>query len=973
MFTVGESRLSTLTLHLFGAPRAEIDGKPVVTDTRKAIALLAYLAVTRQPQTRDALATLFWPELDQTHARAALRRTLSALNAAAALPWLHVEREQVTLAVDGDFDCDVHRFERCVAGCLPDGAVAADRCRPLLEEAAQLYHGDFLEGFTLRDSAAFDDWQFFRAEGYRTMLAKVLEALVRCAIQEHDWPNAIAHARRRLTIDPLHEPAHRQLMQLYSWNDQRAAALRQYQECRRILEDELGVPPLPETDTLHAAILAHDTSPPKAAPVTPAAVTVALPQPALVGREAEWSALQTACQMAGVHGRLIVVEGEAGIGKTALATAFAAGYAQQGAAVLTVTCYEGEASLAYAPLATLLQQAVAEPDRRRRLATLESAWLAEVARLQPALLPGQPGASDERTPDPFVAQSRFFEGVAQALKTLLAGGLPGLLIIDDVHHADGATLEWLSYVIRRLTLYRFCVLLTWRSSDVAAAHRLRQLAAECARQGNADLIALDRLAPAAIVRWVGQSVTRTGFDRERLAKRLYVESEGLPFFVAEYLNMLANDELPGLDAAWPAPGRVRDFLLARLAPLTEVARQVLAAAAAIGRSFDADTVMAAAGRSEDETLTALEELLARRTILESGAQQLDFSHAQLRQIVYGEISHLRRRLLHRRIGDVLATAARRTGAAETNAGETNAHVAGAGVLAYHYQLGGESARAAHFAFLAGEQARRLYANREAIGYFKQALTLGAPERCTLFTHLGDLHTLLGEYGQAEEAYTAALDCCRPAERAGLEHRLGRLRDRLGDAAGAARHLAAAHALLPADDMVAQAQTMIDWSLASVRTQNGPANELARRALVVAERAGDAATLARAYTLLALLARRSGDFAAALEAGEAGVAAARGQSDPGVLAAALNSLALVHADDNNPATAMQLVQEALAQVVRIGDRHREAALRNTLADLLHAGRETEQAMEQLKQAVVIFSEIGNEAGGENAEIWMLREW
>jgi hypothetical protein len=480
------------------------------------------------------------------------------------------------------------------------------------------------------------------------------------------------------------------------------------------------------------------------------------------------------------------------------------------------------------------------------------------------------------------------------------------------------------------------------------------------------------------VRWVDQSVTRTGFDRERLAKRLYVESEGLPFFVAEYLNMLANDELPGLDAAWPAPGRVRDFLLARLAPLTEVARQVLAAAAAIGRSFDADTIMGAAGRSEDETLTALEELLARRTILESGAQQFDFSHAQLRQIVYGEISHLRRRLLHRRIGDVLATAARRTGTAETNAEETNAgvtgaHVTSAGVLAYHYQLGGEPARAAHFAFLAGEQARRLYANREAIGYFRQALALGAPERCTLFTHLGDLHTLLGEYGQAEETYAAALDGCRPAERAGLEHRLGRLRDRLGDAAGAARHLAAAHALLPADDFVAQAQTMIDWSLATLRTQNGPANELAQRALVVAERAGDAATLARAYTLLALLARRSGDFAVAREAGEAGVAVARGQSDPGVLAAALNSLALVHADDNNPATALQLIQEALAQVVRIGDRHREAALRNTLADLLHAGRETEQAMEQLKQAVVIFSEIGSEAGGENAEIWMLREW
>jgi DNA-binding SARP family transcriptional activator len=247
--------LPTLTIHLFGAPRAEIDGHPLVTDTRKAIALLAYLAATRQPQTRDALATLLWPDLNQSKARAALRRTLSVLNAAGPLPWLHIEREQVALVCDDTVVCDIHRFERCVAACQPGEKTPCAPCHSLLEEAAGLYHDDFLAGFTLRDSAAFDDWQFFQSEGYRHTLARVLETLVHCATDAHDWPAAIAHARRRLTLDPLHEPAHRQLMLLYAWDNQRAAALRQYQECARILDAELGVPPLEETTALYTAVL----------------------------------------------------------------------------------------------------------------------------------------------------------------------------------------------------------------------------------------------------------------------------------------------------------------------------------------------------------------------------------------------------------------------------------------------------------------------------------------------------------------------------------------------------------------------------------------------------------------------------------------------------------------------------------------------------------------------------------------------
>lgn len=116
----------------------ELDRRPLVTDTRKATALIAYLAVTRQAHTRDAIATLLWPELDQTRARAALRRTLSVLVHGRDLPWLVVEREQVQWVADEHFWCDVHEFDRCVAGCLLPLPNTGDctRCRSQLERTA---------------------------------------------------------------------------------------------------------------------------------------------------------------------------------------------------------------------------------------------------------------------------------------------------------------------------------------------------------------------------------------------------------------------------------------------------------------------------------------------------------------------------------------------------------------------------------------------------------------------------------------------------------------------------------------------------------------------------------------------------------------------------------------------------------------------------------------------------------------------
>jgi predicted ATPase/DNA-binding SARP family transcriptional activator len=252
--------MSRLALYLLGPPRIERDGQPVDVRRRKAVALLTYLAVTGQSHSRDALATLFWPEHDQSRARAGLRRTLASLKKGLGEGWLEVDRENVELNSDTALWLDVQAFRERLAACGTHGHPAQEMCPdclPLLAEAVELYRDDFLAGFTLRDSPAFDEWQFFQSQGLRADLASGLERLAREFSNQGEYQPAITYARRWLALDPLHEPAHRCLMGLYARSDQRAAALRQYQECERILQEELGVPPDEQTARLYQAIKDH--------------------------------------------------------------------------------------------------------------------------------------------------------------------------------------------------------------------------------------------------------------------------------------------------------------------------------------------------------------------------------------------------------------------------------------------------------------------------------------------------------------------------------------------------------------------------------------------------------------------------------------------------------------------------------------------------------------------------------------------
>ncbi len=258
--------MSGLWLALLGPPRIRVGGVPIQVDTRKAIALLAYLAVTGERHGRDQLAELLWPEHDSEHARAALRRTLSALNRALGddRPGM-LQADRASVGLDpGAAELDLRRSEDLLAACRGHGhppEQVCEACVAPLTEAVALHRGDFMAGFALRDAAGFEDWQLLQAERLRRGLAGALDRLVLGLAGTGAWERALEAAHRRVSLDQLHEPAHRQLMQVYAWSGQRAAALRHYRECVRVLDQELGVPPLEETTALYQAI-ASDSPPP---------------------------------------------------------------------------------------------------------------------------------------------------------------------------------------------------------------------------------------------------------------------------------------------------------------------------------------------------------------------------------------------------------------------------------------------------------------------------------------------------------------------------------------------------------------------------------------------------------------------------------------------------------------------------------------------------------------------------------------
>jgi DNA-binding SARP family transcriptional activator/predicted ATPase len=943
-----------LEISLLGPPRVRRAGRPVSFDTRKATALLAHLALAERPRSRETLCALLWPAQDLDHARGALRRTLSVLRKAVGEEWIETRADSVALRDGAELGVDVRRFR---------SLAAADAGREQLTEAAEVFGGELLEGFSLRDSPEFEAWYVYEADALARELGAALGRLVRLLVARGEYADAIGHARRWLALDPLHEPAHRELIRLYALSGDRAAALGQYRECVRTLSQELGVGPVDETAALFervsdGALEAPPSAPepaPAALPPDPGRSARAPSELPLVGRADELGVLLDAHLAADPDGGLALIEGEAGIGKTRLARELMATVARRGGVVLAARCHDDQAGLPYGPVVDLLGEALratgAAPMDR-----ISPQRLADAALLLPELASARadlPVAVALSGPG---AQARLLEGVAAVLSVAGGGSGPGAILVDDVHAADEATLEALAYLGRRLRTRPLLLVLTWRSEDVPLGHRLRRLATELSRAGAATAVRLGRLGEGDVTLLVRAVRPKGGSELEQ---RVYRETEGLPVFLTEYLTAI---EAGGEPAAGDVPREMRDLVEARVAALGAIARQLLETAAVIGRSFSLEMVRGASGRSEEEAADGLDELIASGLVRDLATPEpgYDFAHGKLRAFVYESIGLARRRLLHRRVAEALLRTA--TGA------ET------ASLAAQHLGRAGDQSGAAEQHRLAAEHAASVLAHRVALEHLEAALALGHPDRVGLLERAGDLRTLVGDYADALSSYETAAAECEPSALARLEQKLAAVHHRRGEWDRAEARFTVALESVSAHDEGLQARILADLSL-TLHHAGAPqrATTIAEQARALAESAADDHAQAQAHNLLGVLAREAGHLDRAARELERSLALAERLDEPSGRVAALNNLALVARDAGEPVVALELTQQALILCVAQGDRHREAALENNLADLHHAAGHTDESMAHLKRAVAIFSDVGADEATRLPEIWKLASW
>lgn len=977
-----------LSIRVLGPLEVLADGRPVVVDTRKALAILAVAAVEGRPMARDELAVMFWPEADDESARGALRRTISTLRAALDNRWLRVDRSRVELLPD-----DVWLDRRVADQYAVEGSAES------LAAAAALHRGDFMAGFGLRDSPSFDDWLATRSEERRRSLADLLDRLDRTREAAGNLSGATIAAARRLELDALDEAGQRRMMELLALAGDRAGAIRQYRQCVAVLERELGVGPLEQTTALYEAIR-EGRYPPIEAPSSllsgrePPARGIAVMQVRgqvethepihvdlpLVGRDAVLERLTLTWRESRAGGHLAVVEGEAGIGKTRVAAALGDVATSEGGVVLAARSYPTESTIPFGPIGELVRAGLAWPGARERLLRIPVEALTQAARLVPSVRDLVALPSSEETLAEPAARLRLMDGLATVLLGLVAGPKPGLLWLDDLAWADASTVEVISYLVNRLKALPLLILATWRREDLTEQLTAVVRAADREDRGRSEL--LDRLERSAVV-----ALVRSGPERHLDVDAVMAESEGLPLYIAELIA--STDEPTG-----SIPRGVRSVLVGRLAGVGGSAAQILAAAAVLGRSFDFDLVRQTSGRTPDETVDGV-ELLVKRGILREVTSAApapigyDFAHGRLRDVTYEGISMARRRRLHARAADAV-----RSG--HLPGGTAAARMA---LIGNHEREAGRFAAAAEAFALAGHEAAAIHAPVEALAHFEAALGLGHPDLPAIRAAIGDARIRLGDYAGAIEVLEAAAgDVTDPEALASIELRLGTVHARRGDLVAADSHLVAALDLLVADGSEgsmrprssihgslrataladralvahrlgdeARAEELASEALARLGTVAGPAD---RDAGVVA--AGIVAARARPHQILGLVALARGDLDQARSNLQRALDESAGLDLP-VTVASRHALAQVASRSGDLIGATELAEAALTEGRRLGDRHVEAALENTLADILHAVGRDDDSMIHLKIAVALFAEVGGRPGDLEPEIWKLVEW
>jgi DNA-binding SARP family transcriptional activator len=747
---LGATIMPVLHIQLLGDFGLKYDNTPLTLGVyARPQALLAYLVLHRHvPQSRHHLAFLFWPDASEPQALTNLRNLLHKLRQVLPEPeqFLQVDVQTVQWRLDAPFTLDVADFTTCVQSSA----------RIDLEQAIKLYHGDLLP-------SCYDEWIVPERERLLHMLLDALEKLILQAETNHEYSAAVSYAKQLLQRDPLREETYRQLMRLHALHDDRAAAIHIYHTCATTLQRELGVEPSPPTRQAYEQLLNLETQ-----QLPFALQTSVIP---LVGREREWALLQSLWRGAKTsHPRLVLIRGEAGIGKTRLAEELIDWAGRQGVPVLTAHCYPSQGQLAYAPLVEWL--------RTHPRHALDERWLTELARLLPEIMLEYPGLPN---PSPLTQdwqRLRFFEVLAHAL---LRDHPVLILHLEDIQWCDPETLDWLRYLMQVYTetaaQVRLLLIGSLRTEESLHDNSLESFLAELRRTDQLTEIELGPLNESATFLLASHIV---GPELDPSLKHLLFQgSEGYPLFVVEMvraglgqLRSQASDPANTMmQIVQTLPSKVRQVIEARLGQLSPSAQELVGLAATVGRVFNFSVLDHASRENEETVVRGLDELWRRRIIREQGADSYSFSHDKIREVAYTRMSLARRRLLHHRIAQAMEIVYARV--LDSVSGQ----------IATHYELAGHLDQAIPYYERAAQGARRIYANADAIRDYRRAIVLlegpatySPSIAARVYEQLADVLHWMGNYEEARATFQQATQAVPATE----VIQLGRLYRKIGN-------------------------------------------------------------------------------------------------------------------------------------------------------------------------------------------------
>jgi tetratricopeptide (TPR) repeat protein/anti-anti-sigma regulatory factor len=655
---------------------------------------------------------------------------------------------------------------------------------------------------------------------------------------------------------------------------------------------------------------------------------------ALIGRDAQLCTLLAFWEMSRCgEGQFVMIAGEAGVGKTRLVEEVIAQV--QGAVILVGHCSELEGSPPYQPFVEIVKSYLASTplddlsEQMGEAGGVLATLVPEICHLIPDVPPFLPLRIEREQPRLMSAFTRFIGRACTAR--------PWLLVFDDLHWADEASLQLLHYLFRHLASMPLMVMGTFRDVELEPQHPLREWEQASSRYPFYHHLSLDRLDQDAVRRLLEQ-IWQPSVP-EAWVKAIHEQTGGNPFYVQEVAKGLTEDGVATWrDGAWhfapigqvKPPQSVRDIVLRRVARARPATQELLRRVAVLGQMFSFADLLVVSEQTEDQVLECLDEALERYLIREMDAGTgLSFSHTEIHQVIYEDMSLVRRQALHRRTALALEQRAQRAGEAELTSEQ----------LAHHFVQAGDHEKGLVYSLKAAEHAVAVYAYQTALTWYNQVLALlpGIPDandparRAQIYKGLGLTLRMLERFEPAVQAYQ---DMLAAAEATG---------DRL-DQARALNGLA--YVLDDQANFRAELET-IERAEQLVRTVNDPIRKQDAQVLLAS------VLFQRGWALFQL-----GDSAQALALGEQALALSTEFNARPEMAECLNLIAMIFAMTGRYEQSHEYCQRALALYRELGDMWRIVTILNNLGETARLQGDYHAAIALYQEALPIAQRIGS---------------